>query len=296
MLRSLSTVGLTSSTFESILAKCYSIKYKDEYTKLTSSLKESVGIVGFTKRGIAHTCYYPDYYETYDESYSNHSNHLSKCVEKFMDNPDYFVKQDLSEIYEWHFDVYEYQDARITSLLRDITRNAIRVKAANPSRYPHVSREIKFNLLVHDYFYSEIQYLKTANLLTEIVIQSEHKYIVGDHLKAKVEIVFNSNDEDIDELMSVLNKYYVIGIKVVEELKNDNDNDNDDVYNKLMKFIDKYNNDVFGKICGDLSHMVYQQKIEKFISDFDERFKSYFNKHKMKVLKQYFISSWIKQA
>jgi hypothetical protein len=136
---------------------------KEGYCKIPYHLKEVSGISGYTSTGIVHSCLYSDYYETEDETYLSQSEHVTKSIEKLLNNADLFINVlKVPKIYEWHLNVYEYFDTRILCHLKIKRDEAQLARANNPEKYPHIADDIDIRVVAPDCFLLQIRAILSA--------------------------------------------------------------------------------------------------------------------------------------
>jgi hypothetical protein len=272
------------------MSECYKLKYKDDYTKLPNSLKDTLGIVGFTKRGAVHTCYYPEFYEAPDESYANQCNLAKDNIEKLMANSEYFLQQDMHRIFDWHLNVCTYEDIGISDKLRIVQKNQRNIKDGNPIKYQHIADDIEFHLVDSGLFSSELQSLVSSGKIEQIMEQCKYELLIGDDFKDKIKIILDIDDEEAEKLTIVYNKQYISGLKAIKHLIDENFMDD---YDEIMMLSNKYKNDLFDKTHGIIDHAVHSDLIGNFCDHFNEKFAVNFYERDMLTYKFYFQTTWI---
>jgi hypothetical protein len=290
MHRNLPKDNLTSYAFESIMAECYNLKFKNEYTRLPISLKDSTGIVGFTKSGIVHTCYFPDIGEMPDEACDSQCECAKRSVDKLLNSAEYFTKQDMHRIFEFNLNVYEYKDYSLLKYLYNTQKRIQKNKIENPLNYLHISDDFEIHVVVPYSFSYEIESLTSSNQLQNIITKSKDEFKPGDDFKEKTKAIFALDDADeLDKLTTLLYEHYKSGIPIMENLKSDGM----DVYGEMIKLSDRYKNEIINTSQGISDPVAYKQAISRFIQDFSKEFKNDFSYRKLGILKNYFLTLWI---
>jgi hypothetical protein len=290
---SLSTVDLTSSSFESILVECYRTTYeKEDYKRIPEHLKEASGISGYTATGVVHSCLYSDYDETEDETYLSQSEHVTRSIEKLMNSPDLFINVlKVTKVYEWHLNVYEYSDTRILCHLKTKCDEVQLARAKYPEKYPHISDNIDIRVVAPDCFFLQIRSILSSRLQKKhihIRLPQEIKpaFEITDKFRAHIQKFTSANDEDLDELVKIYSNYYSGGLIALERLKCDNNN----IYLDVMDLANYTRNQVFINTHTNLAsdYNGYKALFDEFHADLDSRFADIFTVQTLSTIKNYF--------
>jgi hypothetical protein len=270
---------------------------KEGYSRVPERLKEASGISGYTVTGVVHTCLYSDYAETVDETYLSQSEHVTRSIEKLMNNPELFINVlNVPKVYEWHLNVYEYFDTRILCHLKIKRDEAQLARAEHPEKYPHISDYIDIRVVAPDCFLLQIRSILSSRLHKKHIqiklpkaIKSE--LIVTDVLKHNFKNFTDLNDEDVDALVEFYSGYYSSGLYAMEILKNDNAT----ILTEVSQLAEIHQKEIRIKTIMNCisTFTAYSALFDDFYASFNKNFESVFTYETMLIFKHYFLAAWI---
>lgn len=298
---------ISGDKWEELCNSCYRMRYQAQgYQEIPAAYCGDGGIEGFTKTGIVYQCYCPEKEYTDDQLYNHMRNKMTKDVAKFINKNYESVLKNLGihNIHEWHFVVPKYMDKRILEHAETKKREVLEYKKNHPEQCDYIADDFEIIVKVAVDFKIEISRLIRNDLGVKLDLTTlRNKKIDWSscdsekvaNVKRKIKAVMNGvaeNDEDYIEVVNMYMESYVIGMELLEKLRESDV----DIYEQIIELEQTYKKEVSSKTRMNTDSMINQKIFNEIVDDFQhilEKEFPYLSRSSIGELKMDLISGWL---